>query len=110
MASIKAPACPKSLACCCYRLTPRGQARLVVDGTEARTTGSLSPYLLDVLEICGSGVWFEQLQQFKLPCSLDESPRSLLALALGLVELWLRTRRLVTCGLGGVARHPGVAI
>ncbi len=84
MASIKAPAPPLSLVSCCYRLTPRGHACLDVDGSEARTAGSLSPYLHDVLEMCGSGVWVEQLRQFMPPRSLDESLRSLLAL--GLIE------------------------
>ncbi len=51
MASIKAPASPLGLASCCYRLTPSGQACLDRDGSGARTTGSLSPYLHDVLEM-----------------------------------------------------------
>ncbi len=84
MASIKAPASAPSLVSRCYRLTAKGQACLDLDGSEARSTGSLSPYLHDVLEICGAGVWFEQLQQFMPPRSLEESLRSLLAL--GLIE------------------------
>lgn len=50
-----------------------------------QTLGSLSRYLHDVLVMCGSGVWFEQLQQFMPPRSLEESLRSLLAL--GLIEI-----------------------
>jgi hypothetical protein len=73
-----------SLASRCYRLTPRGQACVDLVKTNARTTGSLSRYLHDVLEMCGTGVWFEQLQQFMPPRSLDESLRSLLEL--GLIE------------------------
>lgn len=84
MASIKAPASTLNRVSRCYRLTARGQACRDVDGAEARTTGSLPPYLQDVLEMCGSGMWFEQLQQFMPPRSLDESLRSLLAL--GLIE------------------------
>lgn len=84
MASIKSPATVPSSASRCYRLTAGGRARLDLDGTEAQSTGALSPYLHDVLEMCGSGVWFEQLQQFMPPRSLDESLRSLLAL--GLIE------------------------
>jgi hypothetical protein len=72
------------LASRCYRLTANGRACVDrVDG-RARAPGSLSPYLNDVLEMCGAGVWFEQLQQFMPPRSLDESLRSLLAL--GLIE------------------------
>jgi hypothetical protein len=68
MTSTHAPPLP-SLASRCYRLTARGRA---------------SRYLHDVLEMCGTGVWFEQLQQFMPPRSLDESLRSLLEL--GLIE------------------------
>ena len=73
-----------SLASRCYRLTPRGRACVDLVNSKARTTGSLSRYLHDVLEMCGTGVWFEQLQQFMPPRSLDESLRSLLEL--GLIE------------------------
>ena len=69
-----------SLASRCYRLTPRGRACVDVVDTKAQTTGSLSRYLRDVLQMCGTGVWFEQLQQFMPPRSLDESLRSLLEL------------------------------
>lgn len=73
-----------SLASHCYRLTPRGRACVDLVNTKAGTTGSLSRYLHDVLEMCGTGVWFEQLQQFMPPRSLDESLRS--PLELGLIE------------------------
>jgi hypothetical protein len=72
------------LASRCYRLTPGGRACVDTVNTKAQATGSLSRYLHDVLEMCGTGVWFEQLQQFMPPRSLDESLRSLLAL--GLIE------------------------
>ncbi|MDO8387553.1 MAG: hypothetical protein Q7T13_14290 [Polaromonas sp.] len=84
MASIKVTATAPGPASRCYRLTPGGRACLELDGKEAPITGTLSPYLRDVLEMCGSGVWFEQLRQFMPPRSLDESLRSLLAL--GLIE------------------------
>lgn len=84
MASIKAPAIASSPTSRCYRLTPAGRACLDLDCREAQTTRALSPYLRDVLEMCGSGVWFQQLRQFMPPRSLDESLRSLLAL--GLIE------------------------
>ncbi len=84
MASIKAPASASSPGARCYRLTPGGRACLELDDNEAQGTVALSPYLRDVLEMCGSGVWFEQLQQFMPPRSLDESLRALLAL--GLIE------------------------
>lgn len=73
-----------SLASRCYRLTARGRACVDVVNAGERTTGSLSRYLHDVLKMCGTGVWFEQLQQFMPPRSLDESLRSLLEL--GLIE------------------------
>ncbi len=46
--------------------------------------GSLSRYLHDVLLMCGSGTWFDQLRQFMPPRSLEESLQALLTL--GLVE------------------------
>lgn len=84
MASIKAPATASSPASRYYRLTPGGRVCLDLDGQAPQAAGALSPYLRDVLEMCGSGVWFGQLQQFMPPRSLDESLRSLLAL--GLIE------------------------
>lgn len=85
MASIKVTATAPGPASRCYRLTPGGRACLDQDGKkEAQTRGALSPYLRDVLEMCGPGVWFQQLRQFMPPRSLDESLRSLLAL--GLIE------------------------
>jgi hypothetical protein len=83
MISTHAPPLP-SLASRCYRLTARGRACVDLVNTKAQTAGSLSRYLHDVLEMCGTGVWFEQLQQFMPPRSLDESLRSLLEL--GLIE------------------------
>lgn len=84
MASTHASATFATLAARCYRLTAQGRACVDAGDGKARTTGSLSRYLHDVLEMCGTGVWFEQLQQFMPPRSLDESLRSLLAL--GLIE------------------------
>ncbi|MEO6015717.1 MAG: hypothetical protein ABIP46_00550 [Polaromonas sp.] len=68
-----------------YQLTLRGQACVQVVETRRQTVGSLSRYMRDVLLMCGSGVWFEQLSQFLPPRSLDESLRSLLQL--GLIEV-----------------------
>lgn len=82
MASIKAPATVPGSRC--YRLTTRGRAGLDPLNPAEQTTGPPSRYLYDVLELCGSGVCFEQLQQFMPPRSLDEALRSLLAM--GLIE------------------------
>jgi hypothetical protein len=67
-----------------YRLTSRGRACVAVVEAEGQTIGSLSRYLHDVLLMCGSGVWFDQLKQFMPPRSLEESIQALLAL--GLIE------------------------
>ena len=67
-----------------YRLTPKGRACVDIVETGGQTIGSLSRYLHDVLLMCGSGIWFEQLRQFMPPRSLEESLRALLAL--GLIE------------------------
>ena len=75
---------PVSLDARCYRLTAMGRACVDIVATEGQTVGSLSRYLHDVLVLCGSGIWFEQLQQFMPPRSLEESLRTLLAL--GLIE------------------------
>ena len=83
MTSIHAPPLA-SLASRYYRLTASGRACVDMVHTQVQATGSLSPYLKDVLEMCGTGVWFEQLQQFMPPRSLEESLRSLLAQ--GLIE------------------------
>jgi hypothetical protein len=69
----------------CYRLTAKGRACVDVVESEQQTLGSLSRYLHDVLMMCGSGVWFEQLRQFMPPRSLEESLQSLLTL--GLIEM-----------------------
>jgi len=68
----------------CFRLTDSGRACVEIVESEQQTLGSLSRYLHDVLMMCGSGLWFEQLRQFMPPRSLDESLQSLLAL--GLIE------------------------
>ena len=68
----------------CYRLTAKGRACVAFVQAESQTLGSLSRYLHDILLMCGSGLWFEQLRQFVPPRSLEESLRSLLAL--GLIE------------------------
>jgi len=67
-----------------YRLTPKGRACVEVVETGGQTIGSLSRYLHDVLLMCGSGIWFDQLRQFMPPRSLEESLQALLAL--GLIE------------------------
>ena len=68
----------------CFRLTDRGRACVDVVESEQQTLGSLSRYLHDVLMMCGSGIWFEQLRQFMPPRSLEESLQSLQRL--GLIE------------------------
>lgn len=68
----------------CYRLTARGRACVEVVESGQQTIGSLSRHLHDVLMMCGSGIWFEQLRQFMPPRSLEESLQSLMAL--GLIE------------------------
>lgn len=68
----------------CFRLTAKGRACVDLVETQEQTIGSLSRYLHDVLMMCGSGVWFEQLRQFMPPRSLDESLRALMTL--GLIE------------------------
>lgn len=67
-----------------YRLTSRGRACVEVVEASEQTIGSLSRYLHDVLSMCGSGVWFDQLRQFMPPRSLEESLQALLTL--GLIE------------------------
>jgi hypothetical protein len=66
----------------CYRLTAKGRAFVDMVETPTQTLGSLTRYLHDVLMMCGSGVWFEQLRQFMPPRSLEESLSALLALEL----------------------------
>lgn len=68
----------------CFRLTAKGRACVDLVEHQEQTIGSLSRYLHDVLMMCGSGVWFEQLRQFMPPRSLDESLRALMVL--GLIE------------------------
>ena len=68
----------------CYRLTARGRACVDLVDSEKQAVGSLSRYLHDLLMMCGSGMWFEQLRQFMPPRSLEESLQSLLEL--GLIE------------------------
>jgi hypothetical protein len=68
----------------CFRLTSKGRACVDLVETREHTVGSLSRYLHDVLMMCGSGMWFEQLRQFMPPRSLEESLRALMSL--GLVE------------------------
>lgn len=64
------------------RLTDKGRACVDVVESGAQTVGSLSRYLHDVLMMCGSGIWFEQLRQFRPPRSLEESLQALTALEL----------------------------
>ena len=68
----------------CFRLTPKGRACVDLVETREQTLGSLSRYLHDVLMMCGSGMWFEQLRQFMPPRSLEESLQALVSL--GLIE------------------------
>jgi hypothetical protein len=66
----------------CFRLTPKGRLWIDIVETDERLIGSLSRYLHDVLMMCGSGMWFEQLRQFMPPRSLDESLAALQTLGL----------------------------
>ena len=84
MRHAKLPDATLALGSRCYRLTARGRACVEVVETEQQTLGSLSRYLHDVLMMCGSGIWFEQLRQFMPPRTLEESLQSLQAL--GLIE------------------------
>src|SRR5687768_5727708 len=65
-----------------YRLTPKGRACVELVQTSDQTIGSLSRYLHDVLIMCGSGAWFDQLRQSMPPRSLEESLQALLTLDL----------------------------
>ena len=67
-----------------FHLTDKGRACVDIVETEQQTIGALSRYLHDVLMLCGSGAWFEQLRQFMPPRSLEESLRALMSL--GLIE------------------------
>lgn len=84
MATIHVSTGPAGPASSCYRLTSKGRACVDIVETGGQTVGSLSRYLHDVLLMCGSGAWFDQLRQFMPPRSLEESLQALLAL--GLVE------------------------
>ena len=77
-------AAPLDLASRAYRLTAQGRACVDLVETPEQTIGSLSRYLHDVLMLCGTGGWFDQLRQFTPPRSLEESLQALLAL--GLIE------------------------
>ena len=66
----------------CFRLTESGRACVEIVESEQQTLGSLSRYLHDVLMMCGSGMWFDQLRQFMPPRSLEESLQALLLLEL----------------------------
>ena len=85
MGTISTPAGTLSLGLKCYRLTDIGRACVDLVETEHQTLGSLSRHLHDVLMMCGTGIWFEQLRQFMPPRSLEESLRALLNL--GLIEI-----------------------
>jgi hypothetical protein len=78
------PKCNPDFGSGCWRLTPRGRACVELVDAGGQTFGSLTRYLHDVLMLCGTGVWFEQLRQFMPPRSLQESLESLVLL--GLVE------------------------
>jgi hypothetical protein len=84
MSRTNVSAIPANPTAGCFRLTAKGRACVELVETQEQTIGSLSRYLHDVLMMCGSGVWFEQLRQFMPPRSLEESLRALMAL--GLIE------------------------
>jgi hypothetical protein len=82
MTATRRPAVPLSQNARCYRLTGKGRACVEFVESQAQTLGSLSRHMHDVLVMCGSGMWFDQLRQFMPPRSLDDSLRALLALDL----------------------------
>jgi hypothetical protein len=82
MGSLKVQAAAASLSAQCYRLTAKGRACVDVVAANGQTVGSLSRYMHDVLVLCGTGAWFDQLRQFMPPRSLEETLRALLALDL----------------------------
>ena len=84
MGQARLPAETLDLGARCYRLTASGRACVEIVESDQQTLGSLSRYLHDVLMLCGSGMWFEQLRQFMPPRSLEQSLHSLLVL--GLIE------------------------
>jgi hypothetical protein len=85
MGQARLPADTLHLGARCYRLTASGRACVEIVESDQHTLGSLSRYLHDVLMLCGSGMWFDQLRQFMPPRSLEESLQSLLVL--GLIEV-----------------------
>jgi hypothetical protein len=85
MGHARPPAETLHLGSRCYRLTASGRACVDIVESGQQTLGSLSRYLHDVLMLCGSGMWFDQLRQFMPPRSLEESLQSLLLL--GLIEM-----------------------
>ena len=82
MGRIAASTAPLQIGSDCFRLTAKGRACVDLVETREQTLGSLSRYLHDVLMMCGSGMWFEQLRQFMPPRSLEESLRALISLEL----------------------------
>jgi hypothetical protein len=85
MGHARLPADTLELGTRCYRLTASGRACVELVERGEQTLGSLSRYLHDVLMMCGSGIWFDQLRQFMPPRSLEESLHALLVL--GLIEV-----------------------
>lgn len=65
-----------------FRLTPKGQVFVDLVETDDRALAPLSRYLHDVLMMCGSGMWFEQMRQFMPPRTLNESLQTLQMLGL----------------------------
>ena len=82
MTSTRLPAAPPGSDSRCFRLTAKGRACVYVVEHGGQTLGSLSHYLHDILLMCGSGIWFEQLREFMPPRPLEESLRALLDLDL----------------------------
>ncbi|MEJ6024107.1 hypothetical protein [Ramlibacter sp. PS4R-6] len=65
-----------------WRLTSKGQVFRDLVETNDTTLAPLSRYLHDVLLMCGSGMWFDQMRQFMPPHSLRESLQTLQLLGL----------------------------
>ena len=71
-----------SLGSRCYRLTAKGRVCVEVVQSGHQTAGALSPYLHDVLMMCGTGIWFHQLRRFMPPRSQEDVLQALMALEL----------------------------
>src|SRR6187399_395863 len=82
MAPAQKPSAQLKLDAHCFRLSAKGRAFVHVVETRKQTVGSLSRHMYDVLMLCGTGAWFDQLRQFMPQHSLEDSLQALLSLEL----------------------------